>query len=872
MKSAARPVALAAALILLLTGLVPLAGFVPLAGLVPLAHAQGGTVAKQAAEAPALSAADAERALAALKDPKRRAELIATLEALAAAARLAPANGHAIAQKGAAKEAPAQPQQGAGQGGAATQPAAQEAAPQKGGQPAAEPPPADAAKPALPIELAPDSLGAELVVGASTWLSGVMRQVSDTLRALNGLPALWAWLVVITTDPLGRQELIGAAWRLALVFAAGLALEFPLRHLLRRPARALATRAHAMRLHATGGGPKGGEGEARAEAGETEGPRGWAQAGWTLLRRLPFALARFLLALLPALAFAVAAHLVAANVTGTDRLTHLILLVTADAYVGYRVVLALGGFVLAPTLPELRLMPVSDAAAEAGMRWLRRLAVVNVFGYAGAEVGLLFGLSFTAHAMIMKAIGLITTIFLARIVVHNRETVAGLLRPRKEADGLLPRLRGRLAPIWHHIAVYYLLAAWVVWAINIPDGLTRLLRFSALTASVLIAGRILLVLLKRGIDAWINADDQAGLRAPWMVARLATYRRVARRAATLLVTAITLIALVEVWGLDLLAWLTQGSLGPRLFSTIVNLVLTLALATAVWEGTNIAIEGHLARLAREAQLARSARLRTLLPMLRTTLLILLLVIVGLIALAAIGVNIAPLLAGAGVIGLAIGFGSQKLVQDLITGLFLLLENAMQVGDVVSLGGLSGVVEDLSVRTIRLRALDGSVHIIPFSAVTTVTNMTRDFSYAVIDASVAYKEDIDRVGKVLREIAAGMREEPRWRAAMRDDLELLGLDRFLDSSIVIRARIKTQPMERWNVEREFRRRMKIRFDELGIEIPFPHQKLVVEGSPPPGALPGPIAAALAAPEAAGGSGKGSAEARDTGAARGEQHGA
>ena len=174
------------------------------------------------------------------------------------------------------------------------------------------------------------------------------------------------------------------------------------------------------------------------------------------------------------------------------------------------------------------------------------------------------------------------------------------------------------------------------------------------------------------------------------------------------------------------------------------------LAALVWEAANTGVEMHLARLAKSAQLARAGRLRTLMPMLRTALMTTIVLIVALTVLSELGVNIAPLLAGAGVIGIAIGFGSQKLVQDLITGLFLLLENAMQVGDVVTLGGLTGTVEALSIRTIRLRALDGAVHLIPFSAVTTVTNLTRDYSYAVVDVSVGLNEEPDRVMAVLRE--------------------------------------------------------------------------------------------------------------------------
>ena len=183
-----------------------------------------------------------------------------------------------------------------------------------------------------------------------------------------------------------------------------------------------------------------------------------------------------------------------------------------------------------------------------------------------------------------------------------------------------------------------------------------------------------------------------------------------------------------------------------------------------------------------------------------------------------------MLAGAGVLGVAIGFGSQRLVQDVITGLFLLLENTMQVGDVVTLGGMSGTVENLSIRTIRLRALDGSMHIVPFSAVSTVTNMTRDFGYAVVDVSVGLNEDPERIGDVLRDVAAAMRREDKWMAAISADLEVMGIDRFIDNALVLRTRIRTLPGQRWAVGRELNRRIKQRFDELAVTSPISAPRL------------------------------------------------
>jgi small-conductance mechanosensitive channel len=310
-------------------------------------------------------------------------------------------------------------------------------------------------------------------------------------------------------------------------------------------------------------------------------------------------------------------------------------------------------------------------------------------------------------------------------------------------------------------------------------------------------------------------------------ARANRYLPVLKGVFSFLIGGIAVLLLLEVWGLEAFAWFGAGKLGNRLVGSLASIGFTLLIALAAWEAANAAIQRHLEKLSRDAKAARSARVRTLLPMLRTALMITILVISGFIVLTEIGVNVAPLIAGAGVLGIAIGFGSQTLVRDIITGIFLLFEDALAVGDVVQVGGLSGVVEQLSIRSIKLRAQDGSLHIIPFSAVTTVTNMTRDFAFAVLDVSVAYGEDTDRVCEVLRDIATEMREDVKWRPAIRDDLDILGVERLADSGVIMRVRLKTEPSQRWAVAREMNRRIKKRFDELGIEIPYPHQKLVLE---------------------------------------------
>jgi moderate conductance mechanosensitive channel len=193
------------------------------------------------------------------------------------------------------------------------------------------------------------------------------------------------------------------------------------------------------------------------------------------------------------------------------------------------------------------------------------------------------------------------------------------------------------------------------------------------------------------------------------------------------------------------------------------------------------------------------------------------VLIALTAMSELGVNIGPLLAGASIFGVAIGFGSQKLVQDFITGIFLLLENAMQVGDTITAGGLSGTVENLSIRTLRLRAGDGSVHVIPFSSVSTVTNANRGLGNASVAVTVDYQEDSERVAEVLTGVALEMRGDDAFATGMLSDLQLWGVDRVDGSTMTLAGQIVCTDSARWSVQREFNRRVKLAFQKTGIRM-------------------------------------------------------
>lgn len=197
------------------------------------------------------------------------------------------------------------------------------------------------------------------------------------------------------------------------------------------------------------------------------------------------------------------------------------------------------------------------------------------------------------------------------------------------------------------------------------------------------------------------------------------------------------------------------------------------------------------------------------------------VVAGLLILGELGIAIAPILGAAGVVGIAVGFGAQSLIKDYFNGFFMLLENQLRQGDVVEVGGKGGLVEEVTLRYVRLRDYDGNVHFVPNGSVTTVTNKSRGFAQSVMDVGVAYREDVEECLDVMREVGAGMREDPVWAGRVLDDLEIAGVDRWADSAVILRARFKVLPLEQWNTRREFLRRLKRAFDERGIEIPYPH---------------------------------------------------
>ncbi|HYP85872.1 mechanosensitive ion channel family protein [Variovorax sp.] len=227
------------------------------------------------------------------------------------------------------------------------------------------------------------------------------------------------------------------------------------------------------------------------------------------------------------------------------------------------------------------------------------------------------------------------------------------------------------------------------------------------------------------------------------------------------------------------------------------------------------------RAERHMDSADASRAATLARVMRYLIAVIVGAVAFMLVLGQVGISLAPILGAAGVVGLAIGFGAQSLVKDYFTGFFILFEDQIRTGDVVRVANISGAVEDITLRHVRLRDYDGTVHFIPNNLIDTVSNMTRNFSNAVFDVRVAYREEVDTVIAVMHEVAGQMRQDPDWKDVILDDLEMAGLDQLGESAVMLKARLRTAASKQWGVRREYLRRMKAAFDAKGIQMPFPH---------------------------------------------------
>lgn len=342
----------------------------------------------------------------------------------------------------------------------------------------------------------------------------------------------------------------------------------------------------------------------------------------------------------------------------------------------------------------------------------------------------------------------------------------------------------------------------------------------AIVAAAALAGRVIRVLLRRAAQVIPGPSDAE---------KHVRTRRVTRFTWAVVETGLwvaVFCAVAGVWGFDVAGWLSRG-LGERLVHGAIRMGVVLVLTFAAIELSVLLIHRLVGGLAQDCVEPRRARqLNTLEPVLSGVARSVIIAVGAMMLLSQAGVKIGPLLAGAGVVGVAVGFGAQTLVKDFLTGVFLIIEDIVAIGDVVRIGDCGGLVEEMTVRTIRLRDFDGTLHVFPYGEAQVIHNLTKTFSFYVFDLQVSYDSDIDRALEIMRATGSELMADKAFAGLILEPIEVVGVDALGDSGITLKARIKTLPREQWNVGREYNRRIKLAFDAAGISIPYPHLQVVL----------------------------------------------
>lgn len=669
--------------------------------------------------------------------------------------------------------------------------------------PAFEPPAAAAEE--APIALTEGGLLSQLLAATTQRLHAVADWFRLSGRSVSGMGSMGHRWQEAMSSPEQRSAVLIGLLKVIVIFAAALLVEWLLGRLMARAHRLL----------------KRGVPSDASAATVLSAPA--EDRYLSLLRRIPFALGRCVLKLLPLLGFLAAASVLASAFTEHSSVPYAATLIIIEAYATTRISLAIIQLIVSPDEQGLRLVHISDAAAIYVNRWLSWIVVIAVFGMAAVNMLPELGASLDTRNAFSKLVGLVVHLLLLVMVWHSRKTTAVAIR----GTGANPNLFGIrrvAADVWPVLATVFIVGVWLLWSAGTQNGFERLIHFFAWSTAVIVGASLISIFLLGAIDRVFIRNREEGQTLPAGTRNV--YQLLVRRAIYIVITIVTALVLLQVWGLDTWAWFKEGSVGRRLASAAVTIAITCFLAVLAWESLNIAINRRLDKWREAGDIARAARLRTLVPMVRTALFVIIAMIVLFTALSQLGVNIAPLLAGASIIGVALGFGSQKLVQDFITGIFLLMENAMQVGDWVTVAGLSGSVEYLSIRTVRLRAGDGSLHVVPFSSVSTVTNTNRGLGNASVRVSVTADANVEEVYDALKSVGADMRADPKFKDLILADLDIWGVDQVDGSMITIAGQIRTLDKGRWPVQREFNRRILLCFREREIQFVNPKETRII----------------------------------------------
>lgn len=478
------------------------------------------------------------------------------------------------------------------------------------------------------------------------------------------------------------------------------------------------------------------------------------------------------------------------------------------------------GLMLTPSFEGLRLFRIKSEHARFWMRRSSRL--IRFMGYGVLWLVPLVKRDFGGDAaqVLLWSLAIIGSVYVLYIVFRQRDVMRHSLQgiAQRQRSALMAWWLNRLAQIWHLLVSAYIGIVLVVGMTRPDDALPFIIHATGYTALIIAGALLLLAIIEQLFGKEIRLKDHHRQKVPLLEKRLNTYLPWLVRAVRLSLIVIATAMVLSVWHVtDVFAWLSTSA-GLRFLSTVFDVIFILIATLVAWLLIASLIE---IKLNGAADHIPSTRMQTLLTLFGNVVAIALLTVAVMMVLSEMGVNIGPLLAGAGVFGLAVGFGAQKLVQDVITGIFIQIENAINIGDTVTLGGITGTAERLSVRSVGLRDLNGTYHIVPFSSVGVVSNYMRGFAFHMAAYGIAYRENIDEAIKQLEAAFDELKEDPNLKGKILEPIKIPGVTELGASSVNIRVQIKTTPGDQWAVGRAYNRLVKIYFDAAGIEIPFPH---------------------------------------------------
>ncbi|MCD0500553.1 mechanosensitive ion channel [Achromobacter sp. MY14] len=491
-----------------------------------------------------------------------------------------------------------------------------------------------------------------------------------------------------------------------------------------------------------------------------------------------------------------------------------------QAFVAVEIVKVLVRTVFAVRHPHLRLLPMEDELARYWNGWLVRVVAAAGYGTLLIDPVISATLSPALGRLANMVIMLAVYVYAVRVIWQNRQSVRERLSRRAaHATTFMGSRLNFLSRVWHVLGIGYFTILLVVSQIDPTNALPFMARATAQTLLVIGVSSLLVLLLNTVLAKPIALSADLRRRLPMLEARVNAYVPALLKVLGWIIRIVAVLLIFDAWhAFDLSSWLASDA-GGAAIKMVLNVVIVLLIAALVWTVIASIIEHRLSQS--EGRGMPTARERTLLALFRNAALIVIVTMTLMVLLSQIGIDVAPLIAGAGVVGLAIGFGAQKLVQDIITGIFIQLENGMNENDVVQVAGVFGTVEKMTIRSVGIRTLDGGYHLVPFSSVDVVANHMRDFSYHLGEYTIAHRESVDDAIEHLRAAFAELMTDSVLGPEILEEITIAGVTAVNDKGVTIRILIKTTPGMQWAVQRGYNRLLKKHFDAAGIELPYPH---------------------------------------------------